>query len=290
MANILTLVVDNPDLLLNAGAYGAGAVIQVQSSPDNVTFTDDGTVSIVAGTTSYTYYDTDGTSSTYYRTRYENVGETVTSEWSASFQTDTASANARYVTAGLLKQRLGLSGAANDALFDQICDETNQWIESYTGRVLGPVASATYTFDGGGNFTPDAYTLDLFRLGVRSVSLLETTTATGGSYTTVPTTDYYIRPVGRLGGEPGTAIVLSNGRFYSGYDTIRVTMEAGFAAVPDDVRAVAIAVATRAWHGRQTGMADVIANDTISDRAIVTKIVPPEMKATLDRYKPVLVR
>jgi hypothetical protein len=85
--NILTISVPNPDQLLNAGAYGAGAVVQVQSGAlEAGPFTDDGTVPIVTETTSYTYYDIDGTSSTWYRTRYENAAGTTVSDWGTPFQ------------------------------------------------------------------------------------------------------------------------------------------------------------------------------------------------------------
>jgi hypothetical protein len=201
-----------------------------------------------------------------------------------------ATALGTYVTLADLRTRLGLSvDATRDALLTQIVDETNQWIESYAGRVLGPVASATYTFDGGGPEVRDIYTLDLTRLGVREVTLLETATTTGGAFSTVDSADYFIRPLNQPNGEPATHIHLNSGAFYSGFGTVRVTMTAGFAAVPDDVRGVAIAIATRAWHGRQSGQADVVGN-TETGEPLVTKIVAPEFKRTLDRYKPVLVR
>ena len=78
-------------------------------------------------------------------------------------------------------------------------------------------------------------------------------------------------------------------RLSVGYGNIRVTMTAGFEAIPDDVRAVAIGIATRAWRGRETGMADVVGND-VTGEAVVTKIIAPEFKRTLDHYRPVLVR
>jgi len=86
--NILTLTATNPDQLLNAGAYGAGAVIQVQSAAlEAGPFSDEGsTVPIVSGTTSYTFYDTDGTTATWYRIRYENAAGTTVSDWSTPFQ------------------------------------------------------------------------------------------------------------------------------------------------------------------------------------------------------------
>jgi hypothetical protein len=200
-----------------------------------------------------------------------------------------ASAYVQYCTLTQLKNRLGGTiSAASDAVLTEIIEETSQWIESYTGRVLGPVASATYTFDGGGPDNPDIYTLDLSWLGVRAVTLLETATTTGGAFSTVSASNYYLRPLNPPAGEPFQRIELYNQYFYSGYGTIRVTMTAGFAAIPDDVRSVALAIATRAWHGRQSGQADVVGNDETGS-PIVTRIVAPELKRTLDRYKPVLV-
>lgn len=200
-----------------------------------------------------------------------------------------ATALGTYVTLADLKTRLGITVATHDTLLTQIVDETNQWIESYAGRVLGPVASAVYLLDGGGTATPDSYTLDVSRLGVRAISLLETATTTGGAYSTVASTSYYIRPANRLNGEPGTRIKLWTGSFYAGYDTTRVTMTAGFAAVPDDVRGVGLAIATRAWHGRQSGQTDIVGTDE-TGAPLVTKIVAPEFKRTLDRYRIPLVR
>ncbi|MDP9145915.1 MAG: hypothetical protein M3N43_14700 [Actinomycetota bacterium] len=288
MPNILTLSVPNPDQILNVGAYGAGAVIQVQSGAlEAGPFADDGTVAIVSGTTSYTYFDSDGVTATWYRTRYENAAGAVVSDWSATFQPDQSSALANYVTLADLKARLGAGiTAASDAVLTQICNETNQWIESYTGRVMGPVPSAVYLFDG--SDAPNSQTLDVYRYGVRAVSLLELASQTGGSYSTMAATEYFLRPT-PTSQYPATRIYLNTGqRFSSGYDTIRVTMTAGFPVVPDDVRAVAINIATRAWHGRQSGMADVVGS-TETGAPIVTKIIAPEFKATLDRYRPALV-
>jgi len=290
--NILTLNVPNPDQLLNAGAYGAGAVVQVQSAAlEAGPFTDDGTVPLVTAVTSYTHYDLDGTTTTWYRTRYENAAGVVVSEWSDSFLPNQSSALGQYVTPAALKLRLGITGTANDLLFDQICDETNQWIESYTGRVLAPIGSATYLFDGYGLSSP--YLISLGRLGARAVTSIEVSTdgVTFGS--PLASTLYSLRPLAQdraLSGEPASHIYLTTGyRLPYGYGNIRITMTAGFAVIPDDVRAVAINIAVRAWHGRQTGMADVVGSDETGE-PIVTKIIAPEFKRTLDHYRPVLVR
>lgn len=292
MPNILTLNVPNPDQLLNAGAYGAGSVVQVQSGPALIgPFLDDGTVAIVTAVTSYTHYDLDGTTTTWYRTRYENAAGVVVSEWSDAFLPNQSTSLGQYVTPAMLKLRLGLTGTANDLVIDQICDETNQWIESYTGRVLAPIASATYLFDGYGLGSP--YLISLGRLGARAVTSIEVGTdgVTFGSPLT--STLYTLRPLAQdraLSGEPASHIYMTTGyRLPRGYGNIRVTMTAGFAAIPDDVRGVAISIATRAWHGRQSGQTDIVGNDD-TGAPIVTKIVAPEFKRTLDHYRPVMVR
>ncbi len=285
MPNIVSLTATNPDQLLNASAYGAGAVMQVQSGPSSTgAFVDDGVVGLVAATNSYTYYDADGASTTWYRTRYENAAGTISSDWSDVFQADASTALSTYVNVTNLKLRLGITGTTQDVVLDQICDETNQWIESYAGRVLGPVPSATYTFD-----PVNTYSLDVLPMGVQSISLLQTASATGGTLATVSASEYFIRPLNRVNGEPGTRIEMYPANFYSGYGTVAVTMVAGFLAVPDDVRGVAIAIATRAWHGRQSGMADVVGSDETGE-PIVTKVIAPEFKRTLDRYRPILFR
>lgn len=93
MANTLPLKLPqsvNAAKLLNAGMYGAAAVIRTQSSTTETgTFVDISgtgstpTITILAGTETYDAYDPNGTSSTWYRSRFENVGGTRLSDWSA---------------------------------------------------------------------------------------------------------------------------------------------------------------------------------------------------------------
>lgn len=92
MANILTLTVDDPDQLLNAGAYGTGAIMRVQSAATETgSYADISgtgstpTVALAAGTLTYAAYDPAGASTTWYRTRYENAGATRLSDWCAPF-------------------------------------------------------------------------------------------------------------------------------------------------------------------------------------------------------------
>lgn len=202
-----------------------------------------------------------------------------------------ATAIGTYVTLADLKSRTGNTSvdATRDALMTQIVDETNQWIESYTGRILAPINSATYLFDG--YSLHSQLVIPFGRLGARAVTLLEAGTD-GTTFSTI-TAPYSLRPLAQdraLTGEPASYLYMTNGyRLPLGYGNIRVTMTAGFAAIPDDVRGVAIGIATRSWHGRQSGMQDIVGNAETGE-ALVTTIVAPEFKRTLDRYRQPLVR
>lgn len=134
MPNILTLTASNPDQLLNAGAYGAGAVIQVQSAALAAgPFTDDGTVPIVTAVTSYTYYDTDGTSSTWYRTRYENAAESIVSDWSSAFQP-----RASLVSLADAQARAG------ESVTQEMIDGVESWLVGEIGPLIGERTETFY--------------------------------------------------------------------------------------------------------------------------------------------------
>src|SRR5712691_5639788 len=83
MPNVIRLSIEDvePAELLNAGMYGGSALIRVQSSATQAgAFADltgtgaTPTVPIVANVRSYTGYDPNGTSSTWYHTQYEGAG------------------------------------------------------------------------------------------------------------------------------------------------------------------------------------------------------------------------
>jgi|GEM_PF-1881700 len=144
-------VIVSPDDLLNAGMYGAGAVVRVQSSATQAgTFANVGSAAIVTGIYAYTIYDQAGIASTWYRSRYENAGATVVSDWSPAFQVlAPTTATTPYATVAGAKQRLDPNmGATSDPLLQSLCDQVNGWIESRTGRVLGPVPVFSTTLNG----------------------------------------------------------------------------------------------------------------------------------------------
>lgn len=189
-----------------------------------------------------------------------------------------------YATAAAVKTRLGITDASDDTLLGTLCDQMNQYIETKTGRVLAPVGSATYTFDGDGGRR-----LYVAR-GVRAVTLLEIALYTGGDYSTVDAGDYVLRPqeLDRDPGWPATSIVLVDrpvglGYFPAGYSTVRVTMTTGWASIPDDIAELATTAVVRAWHSRQAGQTDVIGSDEFG-RPIVSRYLSRRDNALLDFY------
>lgn len=147
MANILKLLVENPDELLNTGAYGAGALIRVERSTTGGSgYAEIGTVALVGGQTIYTYYDQAGSTSSWYRTRYSNAGNTVDSDYSAEFQaSDTSSAD--YCSLGEVKARLGVpdTDTSDDEVLLDLIGQVSGWIESFTGRAIRPIPAISTT-------------------------------------------------------------------------------------------------------------------------------------------------
>lgn len=193
-----------------------------------------------------------------------------------------------YATLADVKTRMGRTDTADDTLIQQLCDETNQWIETYTGRVIAPYSATTYTLDG--NTAVDTF-LDV-PIGIRTLTLVEVAPYTGSAFTTVPATDYLIRPdlASLPPGWPATTLLFSDypagsyAKWPAGYANVRLTGTFGFAAIPDDVRGVAIARVVRQFHGRQAGQTDIIGSDE-TGAPIVSRYTSPADLATLNRYR-----
>jgi len=295
--NVLKLTVENPDEIRNAGAYDTDALMRVQSSATETgTFADltgtgsTPTVAVVAATRSYTAYDPNGTSSTWYRTRFENAAGTRLSDWSAAFQ-------AGDETAGLLCgvddvwQAVGTgSPSANDAelIIDNIRQVSRQ-IENYCGRWFAPrplSGTTTYRFH-----TESGYSLWIPR-GIRSITTLgigaEDQPDSGGTYTTATATDFYIDPpvVQRTdpANDPGFWVRLRSQAatyFVDATFGAQITGAFGYARVPDDVQGVTTRAAIRKYIGKGGAVTAVGPNGT--------ELLLPDMagsdRTVLDWYK-----
>ena len=190
-----------------------------------------------------------------------------------------------YATLAALKSRASISDTTDDAVLTSICDQINQYIETKTGRVLAPIASATYTFDGDGS------RVLRYPRGIRAVTLLECAQYTGAGYETVASSQYFLRPAAAelRPGWPYTRIEFTDmptGTFTAfprGYDTVRVTMTTGWAAVPDDITELALVAATRAWHAVESGQQDIVGTDDMG-RPLVSRFFSARDLETLRTY------
>ena len=246
MANVIRVSVENADELLNAGAYDALAIVRLQSSATEAgAYTNEATATLVSGTKIYTLYDANGTTTTWYRTRYENQAGTNVSEWSAVFRTGATG------ICDLLdvRQRLGISDTSEDENLIEYIDQVTTYILGKTGREFLPY-SGTRTYD-----VPYAATALIIPQGVRAITTLSYATTsqpdTGGTYTALAATDYYLRPLPheRDYGWTATRIELNTWtgalRFFTGgHSMVQAVGDFGWAEPPSDVAGIGMTLVT----------------------------------------------
>ena len=299
MANVLHIGVENPDELLNTGQYAAGAIIRVQWSATQAgAFADVSgtgstpTIPLVTLVTAYTAYDPAGTSTTWYRTRYENAGATRLSDWSDAFLVGSLV----YCSREDVKQDLEKKWddySADELLDDYIADVTD-FIRGVLGFDLLD-ATTIYTYDGysavgNGRCLP-------IPGGVRTISLLEVAPNTGGSFISLASTDFFLRPLqqDRAPGWPATEVWLNNlGAAYPyfppGYANVRATGTFGFAAVPARVQGGARRTVVRAYAARQAGGNDLLGTGGDGGTPLVSQYLSRRDREVLETFNGVLVR
>jgi hypothetical protein len=243
--NILHVTVENPDEILNAGAYGAGALIQLQSAATETgAFADltgtgsTPTIPIVTATNVYTGYDPAGTSTTWYRTRYKSADGARLSDWQAAFQVGREGVGG-VCSLDDAKQRLGFTTTTEDENILGYIAQATDFLQRETGRlfVRSPLAgTATFLY----NVSEATRTLRIER-GIASVTTLEVKTSTTSAFVTVPTTDWFLDPSPVGPGWTYTRIVISDQPtgsipcFYPGRAVVRMTGAEGWATVPASV-------------------------------------------------------
>lgn len=296
MPNTLTITVEEPDKILNLGAYGAGALIRLQTAT-----TETGTYADVTGTgstpttlvvtlvRSYDAYDPNGAVSSWYRTRFENAGGTRLSDWSTAFQV-APEGSGLICSLWDVKQDLGETGTTNDELILEKIRQVGSEIMSKTGRLFTRTPASgttTYLFD-----VECTGTVLSVPKGIASATALavasSTQPETAGTYTTVPTTEWWLRPTypNRTYGWPATSIVisdLSGYRFYKGYNTVQVTMALGFDAVPYDVQGIAQRAVIASYLSKGSGVSGV-ATVGPSGSMSVLRFLSPADSETLMAY------
>jgi hypothetical protein len=248
------------------------------------------TVAIAANTRSYTVYDPNGASSTFYRTRYENAGATRVSDWTDPFQVGDE-------TAGLIcsvedvEQETGDTFDANEreSVIDKIRQVTTA-IEGYTNRWFIPrplSGDTTYRFHS-------SYGRKLhIPKGIRSITTLGISNSnqgeTGGSFTA--TTGYYLDPPEWERGEWPALFVrfadTASGRFWDATYGVEITGQFGFAHVPYDIQGVAVNVVIRKLLGKSGGGAAVVTGQAGSE--FLLSGMAPDDRDTIERYRQIPV-
>jgi hypothetical protein len=206
-----------------------------------------------------------------------------------------ATATGAYAVRDNVKLRLGRatdgSDTADDTLITSYCNFVNSRIEGITGRVLAPISSTAYTFDGF-SAIEEGRCLLVPSLGVRTITLLEVAGYTGASFTTMPSTDYFIRPTAqeRDPGWPGTEIWITDipsasntyPYFPRGFANVRITGTWGWPAIPDEIVDCAETVVVRAFQARRTGQSDTAA--MLDGTTVISRILASEWRQLLERY------
>jgi hypothetical protein len=285
VVNIVTLTVENPDQILNAGAYGTGAIVRLQSATDSGgPFTDiSGTGStpstaVIAGTRSYLAYDPNGLATTWYRTRYENVGASRVSDWSDAFQSGDE-------TAGFLcsvydvEQAVGSLDANEREDVIETIREVTDAIQLYTGRLF-----VRTPLEGTADFLMDVE-VDSTSLwvpeGIAELGSIDLAYGTGQTYGTLNPSDYFLDPIRPYPGWTWTRIVLSDvltggfDRFYEGYRTVRFNDSAlGWPAVPPVIQGIAKRAVIRRHLGKGAG------GTVVATGPAGTEILLPDMSGS----------
>lgn len=261
----LAINVDDPADLLSG--YGAGALIRVERASTSAFLdaTEIMTIPIVTGTSRYERWDTTGTSDHWYRVRYSTASPAVAtdhSDYSDGFQVTASDVQAWATPAGM-KLRMGIDDSNDDDLMWQYAMEANSWLQGRIGRPVGPVASTTYFFDGS-DVIADGKCLPV-PFGIRSVSALAVRATTGDAYTSIPSSDYFLRPKpqARDTGWPATQVWLtdnpSSGNGWGtrfpchGFDAIQMTASAGWDEQPADLVELAHRLAVSSFRARAYG-------------------------------------
>ena len=200
-----------------------------------------------------------------------------------------------YTSGTALETRMAQAGqafsAAEGTVLSGIATAVNELIEGYIGAPVGSGGTVARTFDGNGS---DRMWV---RQGIQAIATLEIADETGGTFTTLSSSEYVLRPAthDRPTGWPGFEVILTDkattyGVFTVGFDTVRITPTAAgwnWTTVPPELSTVAAIMGTRMFQSRQSGEMLVVGSTDFGN-AIVRFLPEPEFRAVLDRYRQAL--
>lgn len=180
--------------------------------------------------------------------------------------------------------------AADLTLLSTLCDQTNDYIEQYVWRPIGPTDGGTAVFDS----REDVYAGTLHvRQGIRSIDSMTVAPSTGVDPVTVTVADVIILPraQNRRPGWPGFDVLFKDSvvgpvsSFGRGYADITIVGNFGWEAIPPSLKEVAELTVIRAWHGRMAGQADIVGSEPGGEPTI-SRYVSARDKMTLRSFRP----
>ena len=136
--------------------------------------------------------------------------------------------------------------------------------------------------------------------GIVAATSVEVALYTGGPFSLIPGTDWYIRPtpLEREPGWPGTELWMTNipsggnttPYFPPGFANVRVAGSFGWPAIPEEIASIAQIVTVSAWRNRSAGGGDSVTVGLDGERTF-ERFLGYEDKRTLARFtdKPVAV-
>jgi hypothetical protein len=199
-----------------------------------------------------------------------------------------------YTTRALVKARLGIGTAdtTDDDLLDDIVEQTNDYIESYTWRPIGPNNGGTATFDGYEDVHDGGRSLYV-RQGIRTITSITVAPSTGSSAVTGTVADFVVLPrtQNRKADWPGfevrvkDSVTGSVSSFGYGYGDIVIVGDFGWAAIPPAIKEIAEVLAVRTWHGRQAGQNDVVGSEA-NGEPVVSRYLSRKDKMLLASFRP----
>lgn len=298
--NRLFITVNNISEVLTAGY----TVIRVytDTDEDGAFSTLDGTATLVSGTESYIYTDSDGTSDLWYKTAFYGAGPGEGTKGSAR-KGETAAA---YATVEEMRNAINKSGATSDVEIAIILDAVKQAIDRFCNRPDGFVASPTATarlYVGTGS----TYQRTDEFAALSSVAVKDSPSDT--TYTAWAATDY-IAASGSVkkpsfNRTPYNLLIVSavgdfntftsgtyTGRrgfppkpMQRGVPTVQVTARWGYAlTVPPLIKEAAIAQGSRWYKRSESAWADAAANNEVGQldfRTSVMSTLDPDIRFML---------
>ncbi len=287
----------SPDQLLNAGAYGTGAVIRLQwSATSTGTFADVSgtgstpTIAIVTDIRSYTGYDPSGVATRWYRTRFENAGGTIVSDWSTVFQVgETGGLVPDYVTLDEQRAFMRITGVSDieaDLPLANAITAASRAVDYATDRQFGLLSTAAARY-----YRPvwseahEKWQIHIDDLMSITSLVVKSDTDDDATYETT-ITDYRLWPLNAASSSrPWTEMVFGTSASL-GYQegAIEVTALWGWSSVPATIKNATLIQASR-FHKRRESPFGVAGSPEMGNEMRLLARVDPDVAVMLMPYR-----